>query len=688
MRSGRSDIKTYYVFIDESGNFSKENDQSVVGGGITSLELKKVREILKKTEKEANAQTDYKRFDINKDMHMAPLLHPNNAQSGTAEEKRRFLKIKSEDRKHFAVACLRSADNIFEKYVFSKNKGFDFGEIDAQERYGVNLIAVMYEALKYLKTKNDATLINVYIAPRSTKCLPDKSDYIEYHQKMTQHLKACFAGFLPKQKSINISFNKNGKRKSGLDLADIACYFFKQKHNSVLNKCLVTQPNKFTAESMNKASDNILKSLLEKGEFLAAYNWSDKKEDRDKVLKKLIEQDEASKIRALPEFINTAYALIDKRTIQQNALDDAIQIFSAVIIACKNNPNSNEKITDCMVSAVGGSLVCANHAGDKDHQNQAINIYNKYISYISTIPYFTRQEKMLSIRTRAYNQQFNSYDFQSIIDDFELVVKDRIANMPKDNKDSLTGEMLGTIGQAYAFQSSGNAEYAKYAEKYFRDSMYHFVPGHIYHQMSVNYLATLKWFQNDLQGTKDAFAIHKHIDSNGTVEQWLKVELASQEGHLGTAFNVSVLLRLAVSNGTVTRTILDDIEVLLEKNKISQHPYELIYKWLGVAYLNRGQHDEAINTFNKSIALSYANGFTLQTISISTLGLKCIALIRKSESFSTKFEILTERINTLNGRSAYFGKYIDSIGGTEKMYNDICNQDINAVSKWMPFAYA
>ena len=71
--------------------------------------------------------------------------------------------------------------------------------------------------------------------------------------------------------------------------------------------------------------------------------------------------------------------------------------------------------------------------------------------------------------------------------------------------------MLGTIGQAYAFLSKNNSEYAKRAEDYFIKSMKHFPEGHKYHQMSVNYLTILKWYRNDISYEKEAFSLHPEI---------------------------------------------------------------------------------------------------------------------------------------------------------------------------------
>jgi hypothetical protein len=81
-------------------------------------------------------------------------------------------------------------------------------------------------------------------------------------------------------------------------------------------------------------------------------------------------------------------------------------------------------------------------------------------------------------------------------------------------------------------------------------------------------------------------------------------------------------------------------------------------------------------------------GFTIQTIMTSAIGLKCIALIKLSQKNDAEIDNLKTTVRNLSSQSAYFTEYIDFIGGIEQMLQDVQNQNIDAVSKWMPFAYA
>jgi len=706
----------YYVFIDESGGFNRIDDYSIVGAGITNISYSELELALKEAEKKCNSQVNHN-FDIDKDIHISPLLHAETASSGSDKQRGKFNKIPIKERELFAKECLNACDDIFEKFVFSENKGFDFGKIDAQERYGLNLIACINETLSYLNNKKDIKSINIYIAPRSAKCLPRNRDHNTYHDNMTSYLKNCFSNSISKNINLTIGYDKKKKKKLGLDTADIICYYHRHSSEIINKKSIVTKPNQFNFEQGSIAKENLFYELIKNKEFDTAYRWTESRTEKERVLKEIEKTDEKTKITAISSILNIGYSLIDKRTIEKDALRNADELFRSIIMITKNS--KNEEIIECLLSATNGLLVCANHSGHKDAQENAFRLYTKTMQSLSHIPYFTRQEKILSIRNRAYNVQFNDYRFQEIIDDFESIVKERLEKLPENEIDGLTGEMLGAIGQAYAFQSRSNKKYAKLAEEYFRNSLIHFTVGHKYHQMSVNYLAILKWYQGDIKGAIKEFAEHSEIENNKTIEENIINVINSDKYDLGSPFNLSLLLRLVSStnknyeiekekgyiqkiikvlfkpNLKEQKKIIKDID-LKELNKfilnydISEHPYELIYKWLGVAYLNINDFQNAIDVFEKSILLSNKLGFTVQTISISTIGLKCIALQKSGKEELLKSEIikLENVLSDLTEKSINFSMYIESIGGLEKMLNDINVNDINEVAKWMPFSYA
>lgn len=49
---------------------------------------------------------------------------------------------------------------------------------------------------------------------------------------------------------------------------------------------------------------------------------------------------------------------------------------------------------------------------------------------------------------------------------------------------------------------------------------------------------------------------------------------------------------------------------------------------------------------------------------------------------------LRAKLKELCVQSTSFATYIETIGGIKQMEQDIVNEDINAICKWLPFAYA
>ena len=676
----------YYVYIDESGQFKKTDEEgvkSIVGGIITTIDVIQIENRLFEAIDNVNKifNTDFS----SKDIHISPLLHPETAMN--IREKERFSSIPENARQTLADECLSVVKSLGEKFIFSTNEGFSFGIQDAQSRYGAVLCAFIHKLIDFVNRTGDISSLKIYIAPRSKKCLPDGCNYSGYHEKMTQYITSWIKKTLPNLK-IGVGFGS--KHRAGYDLADITCYYLRDNKKQLLlgkNKILKTAPNEHFTQTYLHTEEEVIEKLLKNHEYKAAYRCAESKERKESILERMAKQDEKIKIASVPELINYAYSLVEKRTVQKGALEEAIELFNHLLSICKTD-SDNEKLTDMLLSAVNGILTCYNHIGGKGKQQKFLDFYKKNIISLLDIPYFTRQEKILSIRNRAYNNQFNNYDFQSIIDDFETVVQKRVADIPVYEKDYLTGEMLGTIGQAYAFLSKNHPENKEKAVSYFQQSKYHFIPGHRYHQMSVNYLTTIYWYHNELTSAKEAFAEHADIDGNKSVAQWIRDIVNAEEYHPGVAFNLSLLLRLAVSRGQVALKAIKNIEDFLKKCNINQHPYELIYKWLGLAYMNNNEYSEAVKAFDKSIAISKPMEFTIKTIMVSVIGLKCIALKKLSENDSAETDSLQKMVDDLTGESEHFAEYIESIGGMEQMLNEIATQNTSAVSKWMPFAYA
>ena len=65
----------YYVYIDESGQFKNGKDGSVVVGVISDKSASEFKDIFQEVADKIKAEQKIE-FNIAKDIHIAPLLHP------------------------------------------------------------------------------------------------------------------------------------------------------------------------------------------------------------------------------------------------------------------------------------------------------------------------------------------------------------------------------------------------------------------------------------------------------------------------------------------------------------------------------------------------------------------------------------------------------------------------------------
>ena len=665
----------YIVFIDESGSFNKNSDKSVVGAGIMSISYRDLATNFKQMQQTVNEESVYK-FDVSNDIHLAPLLH-SNANSGTPEQRERFSKISIKERKLFANYCLDTVLLSFDKFVFSQNKGFEFEDSNPQDRYFHNLVPTISTALSYIASAGEYDNIFVYIAPRSKKCLPSSTNFNTYHEGLIKYLKEIF-----KNPKLSIGFDKNNRKKLGLDAADIICFY--RDDMKIRSRAILTKPNASIISEKKIAESNILNELLERKEYVAAYRWVSSQVDREQVLIRISELDELERVDVLRSLLNIAYAMIQDRTSHQNTLKSAILLLKSIIGLSKNSEVSS--LNEVFLMALDSLLSCLNHSGISKEQKNILSIYNEKINSVATIPYFTRKEKILKMRNKAYNQEFNTYCFQNIIDEFESEVKLRLTQIPNGEVDTLMGEMLGTLGQAYAFNSYANPDDVEISEGYLLESLEYIPSNHYFYGMSINYLATLRWFSEDYEDAMSLFCQHNESFTGKTAVQLIDEIVNTESFKLNDIFNLSVLLRIAISSDIICEQEITDIEAYLWKCEPSNHPYELIYKWLGIFHLYAENYEKAVSAFDKSIKLTVDSGFTIKTIALSVKGLRILALKDQTKRELSIDRIRYDLIKLTEVES--FGTYINAIGGWDRMNEDLDNEDISAIIKWLPFAYA
>ena len=679
-------MNKYYIYIDESGSFKETKDRSFVGGFITQETpeklYKKIEIVLK------NFQSQHGKILGIEDIHAAEILHPYNFSDTKNQTK--YTEIDLRIRTEFIAGFSELVKQETIYFIKSENKQFQFGEENAQSRYGNCLGAWFQKAIDILveREQDKKFQLKFAIAYRNQKCLPEGTDFKSYHQKMNEYVKNLCnenSNILNKDEFITHISDL-------LRLADIACHIINniEDKDFLKNKIYKTKPNEFITKNYQNFHQKSQKDLIEKGEIAAAYRLAESEKERREIfaeISKLKEKQQPTQIRY---FLNVAYELVEKRTFTKDALTQAKNIFEKIFNTFQDS--ENEKIQAVIKDAINGLILCANHSGEIVKQIDLLEHAQKIIQKQQKLPALVRHAQILEIRNRTLNDQFNDYLFDEIIESFESEIENyakliKIAKeqkiLPENEKDHLLHKLFGTLGQAYAFLSAQDIDYFEESINYFQKSLQYFNES-LDDPRTPIYLATLYWYHKKFEEAEQILKDYDIISLDQILVENLMI-LVEKEPDQNTAFILSILLHLIVEQNLIDLDTLQKIEKQIKfQNK---HPFELIYKWLGIAYLNIEKKDQkAIQYFEKAINIQ--QGITIQTINLSAHALKIIASQKLNRDTTKALENFEKSLNEVIKDSQGFKIYIQERGGKEKLMKDMEEQNIESIIRWLPFSYA
>ncbi|MBI9016533.1 MAG: hypothetical protein JEZ07_04645 [Phycisphaerae bacterium] len=670
-------MKKYYLYIDESGQFKHtESHISMVGGYITQKSPNEIKGQIKK--RITRFRDNHKEIDLGEnDIHAAELLHPENFPDKANREK--YKRIPENIRKEFIDGFKTIVENIACFKIKSINEQFTFGDANEQDRYGACLGALFQKAVELI---NDDTEIefNFLIAKRSGTCSQMEFDHACYHAELGKY----FQDLCSEAKNLTVKSDFPCDRKLLLDLADIACYFLRKDD---FDKIETTRPNKV---SFNKYRDNyndFYNELIGNGEYATAYKIAVNKEDKQKVLDKLTElaPDQNDQIRY---FLNIAYNLVKIRTNNKNALADAEAIFTEL----SKISNQKHEFTNL---ALNGLLLCANHSGQTGKAVGILQKIKRNMSGQSELSLFNNYTNILELRNRAYNDWFNEYNFLEIINGFSDDVEkyETFLSLTKDegifdqnDKCYLLHKMLSSLGQAYAFAGRvAGQDYYEIAEQYFNKALEH-LPGASDDRRTINYLATLYWYKSD---NCKAYKLLRKFDRDlpDKIEEALFYTLKHSDRD---AFDFSMILRLLDSQQVNVDLLNKAVKEINKKRFADEHPFELIYKHLGILFMYCEDYKKAAKLFKQAIDICQQKSFTLNTISLPILLLLAIAYKKdqKIDSYKQQLIDFNESYDDLVNKSIYFRSFIDILGGKDTLISHCEAENIDIINQFLPFMYS
>ncbi len=686
------------MYVDESGPFSKDRDNSIVGGFVTNWKIEQITARIDEAIDKI-AQSHEHRFSRS-DIHIAPLLFPEKAYN--TGDKARYSKLPAATRQAFVDELLSALREMADCYFMSVNEGFSFGTEDGQSRYGQNLVAALKAACQEMKESTRSEGLLIAVARRGKACLPEGADKDTYHQQLVTYLRSY----------LNVPVRFSRQFSLGFDMADVACHFLRKgliEGEDFLDgaKVLKSSPQALGKPERRKVRpDNMADELLKRGNVATALQLSRSDKEQERALSYLDNLGGDDLCKQLTQLLHLSAEKIDRRTTEVGALRQAYDLLRRICRLAWREfeaDNTNRDALDICLSALDYAVTCVNHSGVVDTQDDFVKTFQRLLADHGHVlgSRLATRERTLALRNRAYNNEFNSYQFQRIIDTFQGTVDQRVDDMGSD-KDDLTGEMCGTIGQAYAFLSRTDHSLATLAEEYFERSLDFVQPGHKYHAMSLNFLTTLHWQMGRSRKAVKSFSRHAFLDGampgewenerhwEPVAQQWLDVLLKSRPDHPGTPFDVLCLLRLIAEGATpMSQEQLDSLTAWAKSHATNDHPHELIAKWIGVLHMPVSG-ELAINWLTKSIDLGARLGFTVKTVTLSSLGLRAVAHAENGRTIEANDDrdALMAQCEGLRQQSSAFSAYLDEIGAPERLVEDVTGGNVQNICDWLPFAYA
>ncbi len=699
----------YLVLIDESGPFKNDCDHSLVGGLITECGAEKIISDLRQAVEETNEAKACK-FTMHH-IHIAPLLHAEEMDQSKSREIKRFTEIPKVKRQYLVGKCFSAVRKIGYRFIVSYNKGQEC-RLDSQTRYLANLQAIIQKTVNCLKNDMSSGTVTIIIARRSKKCFISSEEWEEYHENLEKTIEKFVKPLTSRSINMHIRVTDESTCPE-IRAADVACYMLGKKiapSSIVLSTYPDTQK---IMEIEKKAEKRFFNELLNSNriDFLSVFKYSATNSERRNILQQIEKvNDKQVAMRNVDSLINHAGVLVDERAIDSNnlALADMIYqyIYNYTRLRFDSVMNDRDKVQwiNRIIACMSGMIVCRNHVGDKEKQREieieCTDLMNKNLELFSVRDHETI---MLEIRNRAFNNDFNDYRFNEIIHEFEPVAMNRRKQIAK-GYEPVTGKILGTIGQAYAFAAQGlememQRDYRTYARSYLEDSLEYFHIGDGEHIRSIGYLTQILWEEGknrealDLLRQQPSIAVEDSLCCNNFREDhdtaFANYAVRTLVGNNGTGlqteivFDLTMLLRIIVDAGIKleeeTYALLSNF---LENSRgIMQHPFELLYKWVGLYCFRNNSKRDAEKWFDAGISFADKQGFTIDTIILPIMALKC--LINDSG-----FNEVEKWLQKLFSRSDAFVDYIFNIGGTEVLKENFYNQDIIAIAHWLPFSYA
>lgn len=714
---------TFYLHIDESGpfdeGFNNKKVESVVGGVCSTMTDdqwdQKHRDHLAKWKQDGGYEFLYPEH-----YHCGPLIQDNipGCQAGKLQREAFLDSL-------FAHVVGRS------QFAFASrnlDKAFNYSP---QTTYVVNLIAAVRLAFQTLATQAQAEAIDavhINVAQRSIKeTMQDGvGDYMEKmflfvveQIQVGDNPGAELARSLKRRDALMLEYGR-ADLLGGLIAADIACFGVRGNYRiagSESGRILVCHPDRevllgdyvaFNRQFRNRA--------IQDGRYAYALELvCASSSERDAILREAApvltafeRTDDPRSLRreadALLAFIRH---LIARRTREPMQLRLAADLTDRLIAIARRRiaslkPGELQSLwINGLVRALAERIQEENHCGaiaaQTTLEEEVADLLERHRA--STLLDGAERDKLLTrVRTDSLNILFNGFDFETAYDRADALATARRGVVAPGEGDELLGQLLGSMGQAFAFMGRREPDCNTEACKLFIESERHFLPDASYHQMAESFQITTLWQAGDCGGAARLLARRCEIAGEGRTPVEIAMDVLGHGNPGAIAFEVVNALRILARCVVVEGARPAGLEVRMHALRVraggvgTDHPYELWWKWLGVLALAQGLQREAKDCFTEAHALCDSLEFTVRAIGASILALQIVeANIRRNDRESAQLAADYHRETAkLAALSPAYAKYLANGPPLETLAacRAASGADFWEICTLLPFTYA
>ena len=666
----------YLLLIDETGNFS--TTRSCVCGWLTPLNLMQVHEGLTETldrlglpERDEFLHCAPLRGYLKQDMSIESrswelfAKFPNDVLAQVLPGVKAFSKANG---KQFFMARLAECGNVDSLHL-------------EQERYVITLEKLLEKVSLYLQEHNLADRVDVFIAGRKLEFYHAvTTDPLNYEASLEKRLEERFPTL---QGHVTII---PCRRDNSLDL------LFAVGAADIATDILKVEPMLATwTRSVADTEAMYMLGVQDQGE-----------------LSNLISQivDESGIAAGFKKIVDIGFDLMEMRDTFPMSLARSIEWFTLVLEKIEKQMIDGAAATEWMplwIKAQHGLIEALSHRGDTERIHSRRELVEERISVFAPGQF---QDEIMDVRTHAYNEDFNNFEFQRILDDFELESRQILSSDRYSHANRMA--IAGTIGQAQAFLGNYLAAEAKFNAALAEHALWPDDSPDAHRKarffnMSTNFLASTEWSLGRLEGFIRPFSSQDFFKAVRLSRDWtthpdqpdfqlrllfeaLFDDLNRKDLGVNWQFTALNLLR----GYSLTRMPQDLLERLASfvshYDPVAEHPSELFYKWCAYHFICAQRIANAETCIE--LALKCANN-SFQGASVFSIGLPLYGIKAMLSKSNADLAVLFSKADVAMARVSGLHKHLEAVPNWRIAWmEDVRASRLDAIMRWMPWTYS